>query len=428
MQGDWMHVNFVAYNAELDQVMISVHEFSEVWVIDHSTTTAEAASHEGGRSGKGGDLLYRWGNPQAYGCGSDADQRLYAQHCAHWIEDGLPGEGNMLVFNNGGGRRDGPYSSVEEIVLPINTNGTYEQTPGSPFAPEEAAWSYTAPDKSDFFSMLISGAQRLPNGNTFICSGNQALLFEVTSEGEIIWRYKHPGGGFGGPGGMPRPGELVPGFLQHLLAVSESQKELIQELQADVDAKLVRLLTEEQRQKLEQPMAFPFGRPGAPDRPRAARGQRDPGPPRRARRGGVPSPRVGVVIPENLFEELALTEAQGTELRRIQQQVDNRLGEIWTEHQKMQLKEMEESFARGPGAGPPPGFGPPGGFGPPANGGPDDDRRRGDRRGRGGPGGGPGGIFCSFRYASDYPGLAGRELKVQRKLAEVAAANRLSDK
>jgi hypothetical protein len=37
-----------------------------LWVIDHQTTTAQAASHTGGRYNKGGDLLYRWGNPQTY--------------------------------------------------------------------------------------------------------------------------------------------------------------------------------------------------------------------------------------------------------------------------------------------------------------------------------------------------------------------------
>ena len=112
-----MHTNSVAYNPELDQIMLSIHEFSEVWIIDHGTTTAEAASHSGGRRGKGGDLLYRWGNPRAYRTGSNVDQRLFAQHCAHWIPAGLPGAGHMLVFNNGNrssgrgvlvGRRSGP--------------------------------------------------------------------------------------------------------------------------------------------------------------------------------------------------------------------------------------------------------------------------------------------------------------------------------
>ena len=62
---DFMHTNAVAYNAELDQIVLSVPRFNEVWVIDHSTTTAEAAGHTGGRWGRGGDLLYRWGNPRS---------------------------------------------------------------------------------------------------------------------------------------------------------------------------------------------------------------------------------------------------------------------------------------------------------------------------------------------------------------------------
>ncbi len=438
MQGDWMHVNFVAYNPKFDQIMLSVHEFSEVWVIDHSTTTAEAASHKCGRSGKGGDLLYRWGNPRAYRAGSSADQQLFAQHSAHWIEDGLPGAGNMLVFNNGGGRPDGVYSTVDEIDMPVEARGIYRKKPDSPFVPQQAAWSYTAPDKSDFFSMLISGAQRLPNGNTFICSGNQALLFEVTLKGEIVWQYKHPGGGFGGPGDMPRPGELVSGFLQQVLALTDSQKQSVEKLQSDVDEKLARLLTDEQRQKLEQPMRFSFGGPGRPDRRREPRSGR-PGQPRGAQPGGFRPPRVGTVLPEYLFGTLALSEAQRAELEQIQLQVDDRLENTWTEEQKTQLKEMEEFFVRGPGAGPPPGIGPRGGFGRPGGDGPDDDRRRDGRRGRGGPGGrpggpggpagrpgggpgrGPGGIFRSFRYAADFPGLAGRQLKPGRKLVEVAA-------
>jgi len=237
MEGDWMHVNSIAYNAKLDQIMISVHEFSEVWVIDHSTTTAEAASHKGGRSGKGGDLLYRWGNPRVYRSGSNADQRLFAQHCAHWIEEGLPGAGHMLVFNNGMGRPDGGYSSVDEIELPLDASGQYEKDEFVAFGPEKAAWSFSDKKNPNYSSMLISGAQRLPNGNTLICSGNNALLFEVTPDHEVVWQFKYPGGGFGGPGGpgFPRPGELVPEFLARMLGVSELQKESIQKLQKEVD-------------------------------------------------------------------------------------------------------------------------------------------------------------------------------------------------
>ena len=72
---DWMHVNAVAYNAELDQIALSSPQFHEIWIIDHSTTTEEARGHTGGRWGKGGDILYRWGNPRAYRNGTSLDQR-----------------------------------------------------------------------------------------------------------------------------------------------------------------------------------------------------------------------------------------------------------------------------------------------------------------------------------------------------------------
>ena len=197
---DWTHVNSIDYNAELDQIAISIHEFSEFWIIDHSTTTAEAAGHKGGRSGKGGDLLYRWGNPRLYRAGTKADQTLFAQHNANWIRPGLPGEGHLLVFNNGARRPDGSYSSVDELVLPVDSQGHYALEPGKAFGPKKAIWSYSAPKKTDFFATFISGTHRLPNGNTMICSGPNGTLFEVTPQKEIVWKYVNPVKGGFGPG------------------------------------------------------------------------------------------------------------------------------------------------------------------------------------------------------------------------------------
>ncbi|NIP37363.1 MAG: arylsulfotransferase, partial [Thermoplasmata archaeon] len=82
---EWQHSNTVTYNPELDQVMITDRNFDELWVIDHSTTTAEAKGHTGGDQGRGGDLLYRWGNPRAYRAGNLTDQVLYGPHDAQWI-------------------------------------------------------------------------------------------------------------------------------------------------------------------------------------------------------------------------------------------------------------------------------------------------------------------------------------------------------
>jgi hypothetical protein len=155
-------------------------------VIDHSTTTAEAAGHSGGNSGKGGDLLYRWGNPRAYNAGDADDQQLFVQHDVQWIPSGYPGAGNILVFNNGGGRPDGDYSSVDEITPPVDNAGNYNG-----YGPSSPVWSYTAATLTDFYAANISGAQRLSNGNTLVCDGPEAYFFEVTAAGDVVWEYDH---------------------------------------------------------------------------------------------------------------------------------------------------------------------------------------------------------------------------------------------
>jgi hypothetical protein len=189
---DWLHVNSIDYNEEFEQIMISVHNFNEIWVIDHSTTTAEAAGHTGGNSGKGGDLLYRWGNPEAYRTGTASDQKYFGQHDATWIEPGYPGEGNILVFNNGVYRPAGTFSSVDEIVPPADSTGQYYREPGSSYGPENPTWSYTANPPTIFYSNYICGAQRLKNGNTLICDGSAGRFFEVTPEKATVWQYVNP--------------------------------------------------------------------------------------------------------------------------------------------------------------------------------------------------------------------------------------------
>ena len=189
---DWTHINAISYNPQLDQIAISVREFNEIWIIDHSTSTWEAAGHSGGRRGKGGDLLYRWGNPMAYNSGKMRDQQLFAQHDVRWIEPGTKGEGNLLIFNNGRGR-PGNYSSIDEIKLPLDPEGNYLKEIGKVFKPEKAYWVYTAPVPTDFYVSYLSGTQRLPNGNTLICDGMSGIIFEVTYDREdVVWSYIIP--------------------------------------------------------------------------------------------------------------------------------------------------------------------------------------------------------------------------------------------
>ena len=200
---DWNHTNSIAYNAELDQIILSVLGFNEIWIIDHSTTTNETAGHAGGKCGKGGDLLYRWGNPKAYRAGSAEDQQLFAQHDARWVPAGSPGAGHILVFNNGRGRPGEQFTSVDELIPPLNMNGIYSRDAGRAYGPTTPCWSYASASKTDFYAAHISGAERLPNGNTMICSGEKGRLFEVTPGGETVWEYVSPLGGEIGPPGPP---------------------------------------------------------------------------------------------------------------------------------------------------------------------------------------------------------------------------------
>ena len=189
---DWMHTNSIDYNEKLDQILISVRNFNETWIIDHSTTTQQAAGHSGGRYGRGGDLLYRWGNPKAYQRGTIKNQKLFWQHDATWIKPGYPGEGDILIFNNGVNRPDGEYSSIDEIVPPVGGSHGYNISPSHPYGPESTIWSYTAGPPTSFYANFISGAQRLKDGDTLICNGQEGVFFEINPEGAIQWAYKNP--------------------------------------------------------------------------------------------------------------------------------------------------------------------------------------------------------------------------------------------
>ncbi|MCX6273911.1 MAG: aryl-sulfate sulfotransferase [Bacteroidetes bacterium] len=191
---DWLHCNAIDYNAAMDQLILSAHNQNEFYIIDHSTTTLESSSHIGGAHGKGGDFLYRWGNPASYNRGVLADRKLFGQHNPHWIENGLADAGNIMIFNNGINRPGGNYSSVDIISPPVDSSGNYSIAAGQAFLPAAAYWSYQAPVPTSFYAMNISGAQRLINGNTLICSGPNGNFFEVDTSDSVVWKYVSPVG------------------------------------------------------------------------------------------------------------------------------------------------------------------------------------------------------------------------------------------
>lgn len=204
-----LHLNSVSYNAEEDLILISSAIFGEIWLIDHSTTTVEAASGCGGKHGKGGDILWRYGNPQTHSNAGPEHQLLYWQHDAHFLGKDLSHGGDILVFNNGmrrdaNGKADyrqicmglisGAYSDVYELKLPRNPNGSLAFD-----APPEVVWSFNKTGDVDFYSPFMSGARRMPNGNTLMMQACDKRIVEISEEGELVLDFH-----VGGPGRMFR--------------------------------------------------------------------------------------------------------------------------------------------------------------------------------------------------------------------------------
>ncbi|HMR89076.1 MAG TPA: aryl-sulfate sulfotransferase [Saprospiraceae bacterium] len=188
----WMHTNAIDYNAELDQILISIPYFSEIWIIDHTTTTAQAASHNGGKSNRGGDLMYRIGNPAAYKNGSAADQDLFFQHNATWIQNlpfGHPDADKILVFNN---RKTATASAIEKFSTPWNMYDWDYSEVNSVFLPLSFENTITHPGPRSFFSAGLSSAQILPNNNILMLSGSSGYITEMTQDKEIVWEYVVP--------------------------------------------------------------------------------------------------------------------------------------------------------------------------------------------------------------------------------------------
>jgi len=186
--GDWMHCNTVDYNEVRDEIVLTSHNLHELYVIDHSTTTEQAAGHTGGRHGKGGDFLYRWGNPQNYDRGTSSDRVFYVVHGTNWIEPGLQGAGNLLTLNNGDrSGTSGDSSVATEITPPLDSNDLYYIHPDSAFGPRATTWQYT--NGRSFYAQHLGGAYRLPNGNTMVTLGTASRLVEISYDKQVVWQY-----------------------------------------------------------------------------------------------------------------------------------------------------------------------------------------------------------------------------------------------
>ena len=180
---DWLHINsahFVGPNRWFDQgdmrfapnnVIISSREASLLAIV--------------GRDGK---IVWRLGPDFSESKELRAIRQIIGQHHAHIIPKGLPGAGNLLVFDNGGSSGYGFASPIAPDGVGAFARSTSRVVEINPVT-LELVWSYTNPR---FFSTNISSAQRLPNGNTLITAGAGGRMFEVTTEGAIVWEYMYP--------------------------------------------------------------------------------------------------------------------------------------------------------------------------------------------------------------------------------------------
>jgi hypothetical protein len=353
---DWMHVNAVAYNADLDQIVFSSPHFSEIWIIDHGTTTEEARGHTGGRWGKGGDILYRWGNPRVYRSGTKVDQRLFGQHNIQWIPKGLHGEGHLLVFNNGARREPEEYSAVDELEPPTDKAGHYIRREHAPFGPDAPLWSYS--NKADFFSWYISGTQRLPNGNTLVDAGAQGIVFEVTPEKEVVWKCINPFKDSPPPASsVPKPFAVIDKGSRDELGMKEEQRKKLDEIDQELNARLDEILNPEQKKILNEGNDIEFSK--------------------------VPA---GEYLVQFKREKLKTTEAQAQKLEALQKDYNPRIAMILTEDQKREIDDFKKSVAGTPTSRP---------------------RKTGNS------------LFRATRYALNHPAFEGRTLKPGKTLVEL---------
>jgi hypothetical protein len=185
---DWLHINSAAYlgpnrwydDGDLrfhpDNIMISSRTANIIAIINRN-----------------GNIVWRMGpdyteTPQLAKVG-----QVIGQHNPHLIPEGLPGAGNLLVFDNGG---QGGYG----FSNPARPTGTNAMTRDSSRVLEinpvtlEIVWEYSlgGTERFNFYSAYVSNAQRLPNGNTLVNEGMDGRMFELTPEQEIVWEYVSP--------------------------------------------------------------------------------------------------------------------------------------------------------------------------------------------------------------------------------------------
>ncbi|MFV0439550.1 MAG: aryl-sulfate sulfotransferase [Desulfopila sp.] len=193
--GDWMHINSMSVlgpNRFYDAGDERFHPDNIIWDARETNIIAITAKESG---------KIVWSIGPDYSLTPELKELgwIIGQHHAHMIPRGLPGEGNILVFDNGGWAGYGApnpgaptgaknalrdYSRILEFD-PLTLKIVWQYTP------TEAGYLQPV-DAARFYSPFISSAQRLPNGNTLITEGSGGRIIEVTADHEIVWEYISP--------------------------------------------------------------------------------------------------------------------------------------------------------------------------------------------------------------------------------------------
>jgi hypothetical protein len=221
LKNDWLHCNSIDYNDSLGQIVTNSVQ-GEFYIIDHDNTFL-AGSPAGSitlAATSAGDFLYRFGDPARYNQGSSpttsstGNKQIGGSHDVHWIKPGLPGAGNIQIFNNGEYLVERVSQSYIFEVNPyynsskVNT-GAYVNPPTAGYytwtypnkdamkanklISNQVVWIYSSKNDQNFYSTIGGSEQRLPNGNTLICSDTQGHFFEVTAgDTSIVWEYINP--------------------------------------------------------------------------------------------------------------------------------------------------------------------------------------------------------------------------------------------
>jgi len=222
LKADWLHCNSLDYNQTLDQIVVNSVQ-GEFYVIDHGNTfvAGNATSSIALAATSAGDFLYRFGDPARYGQGekpriledwtlsTTGNKQLGGSHNIQWIPEGLPGAGHFLVFNNAEYLSEHTSQSYVMEINPYldasgNDTGHYVNPPDAGYVTvtspavtdkttkqisKQVVWTYSGKSNMTLFATIGSGAQRLPNGNTLVCSDNDGYVSEVTPAGASVWEY-----------------------------------------------------------------------------------------------------------------------------------------------------------------------------------------------------------------------------------------------